>query len=163
MEYWIWNNVTRGWLSRPPDVYTSQLHMAGRFAESIAEGFVKEANAVLGDTDAPIEVMIPVHNGYLSAQAQRLVAEYVQTGDPGAFDRMFEPDPRRGYRLLPSRIMTWEEDLDVNELSKIVSEVSGGKVHIHYVDTGSDQNAIVVWPSKLTAEQAQQIFEEHYV
>lgn len=85
-EYWIWSNQQRGWRGRKRDEFTLQLHLAGRFAEHIAMQYVKNANKVIGPTDYPIEVMIEVTDTYLTAEAQRILAEYNRTGDRKVID-----------------------------------------------------------------------------
>lgn len=88
-EYWIWNNVTRGWRGRSRDEYVLQLHLAGRFAEHLAIQYVKASNEVIGPTDYPIEVMVEVNNTFLTPEAQRILAEYEATGDRLVIDNAY--------------------------------------------------------------------------
>jgi len=43
----------------------------------------------------------------------------------------------------------WREQPDLDELAKAVLEMSGGTVHIHAVETHSDQYAIVLADTEL--------------
>ncbi len=45
------------------------------------------------------------------------------------------------YRILS---WDWREQPDLDELAKALREVSGGSVHLHQVETGSDQYAIIL-------------------
>lgn len=53
------------------------------------------------------------------------------------------------------RTMSWDyrEQPDLGTLDEILAEVSGGRIHLHQVDTGSDQYAIVVADRELTAAE----------
>lgn len=49
----------------------------------------------------------------------------------------------------------WREQPDLDELTRILARHN---VHLHQVDTGSDQYAVVIAGTKLTAKQA----NDHY-
>jgi len=51
--------------------------------------------------------------------------------------------------------LTWDyrQQPDLDELARAVHEVSAGAVHIHQVDTGSDDCAIVVACISLTSDE----------
>ncbi len=38
----------------------------------------------------------------------------------------------------------WQQQPDLEDLTKALREVSGGLVHLHQVDTGSDEYAIIL-------------------
>lgn len=88
-EYWVWNNQQRGWRGRNRNEFVLQLHLAGRFAEHIANQYVQASNAVIGPTDYPIEVMVEVNNTFLTPEAQKILAEYNRTGDRGVIDAAY--------------------------------------------------------------------------
>jgi hypothetical protein len=48
----------------------------------------------------------------------------------------------------------WRGQPDLDQLARIVLDVSGGTVHVHQVDTGSDDYAIVVSDRPLTDGEA---------
>ena len=56
----------------------------------------------------------------------------------------------------------WKESPDFAEIGPAITEVSGGTVFITEVETGSDQFAIVVSSSQLTAEQAAEAYQEEW-
>jgi hypothetical protein len=84
-EYWIWNNGVGAWRDRPGTGFTRALHEAGRFHGDPVDNFL-EVNQLLDDTDYPLEVAIAVNNTFLSREAQRILAEYEQTGDRRVID-----------------------------------------------------------------------------
>lgn len=89
MEFWIWNNHMRGWRAQHHGGFTLQLHTAARFAEHLAIQYVKATNEVVADTDYPIEVMVEVNNAFLTREAQRILAVYVETGDRAVLDNAY--------------------------------------------------------------------------
>lgn len=85
-EYWIWNNSVGAWWDKKGSGFTRKLHDAGRFAEHIARERLQGTNMTVPDTDYPDEVMIPVNNTFLTAETQRILAEYEKTGDRKVID-----------------------------------------------------------------------------
>lgn len=53
-------------------------------------------------------------------------------------------------------VITWDyrEQLPLDELHRAISDLSGGRLDIHEIETGSDQYAIVVAPPGQEAAQA---------
>jgi hypothetical protein len=88
-EYWIWNNTEGGWWDKHGSGYTRKLHEAGRFAEQVARERLQGTNMAVAPTDHPDEVMIPVNNTFLPAEAQRILAEYEATGDHTVIDNAY--------------------------------------------------------------------------
>lgn len=62
------------------------------------------------------------------------------------------------------RIFTWDwkESPDLDDIGRAVTEISGGTVFITNVDTGSDQFAVVVSATELTAAQATEAFNREW-
>lgn len=56
------------------------------------------------------------------------------------------------------RGLSWDcrEQPDLEELGRILAEVSGGRIHLHQVGTGCDQYGIVVADRELTAAEVDQ-------
>jgi hypothetical protein len=49
----------------------------------------------------------------------------------------------------------WKDQPDISELHRAVCDISGGKVHIREVESGTDDYTIVVSDAELDDEQAQ--------
>lgn len=56
----------------------------------------------------------------------------------------------------------WKEQPDLDELAAAVREMSGGTVHIHQVETHSDEYAIVIGPTELKPAEAYRIYERRW-
>lgn len=66
--------------------------------------------------------------------------------------------------MAEQRVLTWDwrEQPDLDRLAAHVRELSGGKVRITTVDTGSDQYAIVIADRALTADEAYAAYEAEW-
>lgn len=55
------------------------------------------------------------------------------------------------------RILSWDwkEQPDLDQLREALREVSGGTVHLHEVDTGSDQFAVVLTDREWSDDEVQ--------
>ncbi len=56
----------------------------------------------------------------------------------------------------------WKEYAPTDLIAKAVAEVSNGHVHIHDVNTNSDQFAIVVTDEELTEEQVASVWKARW-
>jgi hypothetical protein len=54
------------------------------------------------------------------------------------------------------RVLSWDwrQQPDLDRLAQILLEISDGRVHLHQVDTGSDEYAIVLSDRPLTRTEA---------
>jgi hypothetical protein len=52
----------------------------------------------------------------------------------------------------------WSEQIDLDELGRIIIDMSHGQLHLHEVETGDDQYAIVLSDAPLTDLQAFEIY-----
>jgi hypothetical protein len=61
-------------------------------------------------------------------------------------------------------ILTWDvgQQPDMDELAKAVREVSGGACHLHEVDTGSNDYALVISPTPLDEQAVADVWHRHY-
>jgi hypothetical protein len=53
----------------------------------------------------------------------------------------------------------WRGQPDLDELARILLEVSAGTVHLHQVDTGGDEYAIVLADRALSDREALDVYE----
>ncbi len=53
----------------------------------------------------------------------------------------------------------WRQQPDWERLAVVVLDLSGGRVHLRLVDTGSDEYALVVADRDLTEQQATRVFD----
>ena len=60
-----------------------------------------------------------------------------------------------------ARIFTWDhrQQPDLEEMAALISELSGGKVVLQEVDTGSDEYAWTVADRELSEEERQRMYE----
>ena len=67
-------------------------------------------------------------------------------------------EPNRSDR---TAVLTWDwrEQPDLDHLGRLICDLSGGTVHLHQVDTGSDQYAIVLATTKLDARSVCEIYD----
>ena len=94
-EHWIWNNGVGAWRNKAGNGFTRTLHEAGRFHEDVVDQFL-EVNQLMNDDEYPLEVALPVNNTFLTAEAQRILAEYEKTGDQTVISNAyFGPASRR--------------------------------------------------------------------
>jgi len=61
-----------------------------------------------------------------------------------------------------SEVLTWDwkEDVPLEDIGRAIEEASDNRVHLHLVDTGSDQVAIVVTNELLTVDGAQKVYND---
>lgn len=61
-------------------------------------------------------------------------------------------------------LMTWDwkEYLDLEQLARVVDKVSGGTVHVHEVDTQSDQFAVFISNVKLTDDEVKRLWKQRW-
>jgi hypothetical protein len=52
----------------------------------------------------------------------------------------------------------WREQPDLDRLAQIVRDLSGLRVHLTQVDTGSDEYAIVLSDQQLSEDEAAQVY-----
>jgi len=52
----------------------------------------------------------------------------------------------------------WREQPDLDQLAAAITDLSGGTVHLHQVQTETDQYAVVLSTADLSAEQAYDIY-----
>jgi hypothetical protein len=66
--------------------------------------------------------------------------------------------------VINARIVTWDwkEQVDFDELRRVIAELSGGQVHMAEVDTDSDQFAWVLADGPITSEQANEIYRRRW-
>lgn len=62
------------------------------------------------------------------------------------------------------KLMTWDwkEQVDLEQLGQIVTEISGGTVHLYEVDTESDQYGLIVSRDELTQDQVQALWKARW-
>lgn len=62
---------------------------------------------------------------------------------------------------MTARALSWDyrEQPDLEDLAEILAEVSGGRIHLHQVDTGGDQYGIVVADRELTAAEVDETWQ----
>ncbi len=65
---------------------------------------------------------------------------------------------------MTTRLLTWDwrGQPNLQHLAKAVHDLSGGRVSLYEVDTGSDQYAIVLADEPLTAEQAASVWDAQF-
>jgi hypothetical protein len=63
------------------------------------------------------------------------------------------------YKLLT---WDWKESVDIDELARVVYEMSNGSVHIRSVETDSDFFAVIVSKEKVNDALANMILVESY-
>lgn len=70
--------------------------------------------------------------------------------------------PADAANRVSARVLWWDwrEQPDLGALAKILTEVSGGTVHLHEVDTCSDEYAVVISSAPLSAEEAVAAWEK---
>jgi hypothetical protein len=54
----------------------------------------------------------------------------------------------------------WRQQPDLDALSRAITDLSGGTLHLHQVNTGSDEYAIVLATGQLDAEAAQAAYQQ---
>lgn len=87
-EHWVWSNAVGAWRDKEGNGFTGFLHEAGRFHADVVGRFL-EINALSKDDEYPLEVAVEVNNTFLTREAQRILAEYVETGDRTVIDRAY--------------------------------------------------------------------------
>ncbi len=57
---------------------------------------------------------------------------------------------------MTAHAMSWDyrQQPDLDELARIILGLSGGRVHLHQIDTGSDEYGIVLADQEMTAAAA---------
>jgi hypothetical protein len=60
-----------------------------------------------------------------------------------------------------ARVLSWDwrEQPDLDQLGRIIADLSGGRLHLRRVDTGSDEYAVVVADSPLSEWDAARVYE----
>ncbi len=61
-------------------------------------------------------------------------------------------------------VMTWDwkEQVDIDDLAKIVSDLTNGKIHIVSIDTDSDTMGLAISDEPLTQEMARYAFDRRW-
>jgi len=67
-----------------------------------------------------------------------------------------------GIRAYKYMTWDWKEYLDLDELSKVLHQLSEGGINLYQVETGSDQYAIVISRGELNEEQVAQINYDYW-
>ena len=63
---------------------------------------------------------------------------------------------------MTARVLSWDwrEQPNLAQLGRAIHDLSGGLLHLHEVQTGSDDYAIVIADQPLTDAEARRIYEE---
>lgn len=63
------------------------------------------------------------------------------------------------------RILSWDwrEQPDMEQFGKVVEELSGGRVHLHEVNTGSDQYAVVLTDENLPFAEVDAVYRDWWL
>lgn len=61
---------------------------------------------------------------------------------------------------MTTRLLSWDwrEQPDINDLKKIITELSGGSLHVEEIDTDSDEYAIAFSTEPLSKESAKEAY-----
>lgn len=61
---------------------------------------------------------------------------------------------------MPPRALSWDyrQQPDLDQLARAVLDLSGGRVHLHRVDTGCDEYGIVLADREMTAAAAHAVW-----
>lgn len=81
MEYWIWSNEHGAWWRSDERGYTRALQEAGRYAQSMVDRILAQANLAVADHEWPNEVAVPVNNSYLTKRALAILAAFERDED----------------------------------------------------------------------------------
>lgn len=72
-EYWIWSNEHGAWWGPAKLGYTRLLHEAGRYQKFMVDEILAKCNLTVAPDAWPLEVAIPVTNGFMTAKAQAIM------------------------------------------------------------------------------------------